>query len=62
MATKAHNLYVIQGHLQRLVDVPVDCLMKTFTSPRSPVPLNYTDEVARVPSQFEEDTYNVKGF
>ena len=34
--------------------------MKTVNSPRSPVPLNYTDEVARVPSQFEEDTYNVK--
>ena len=62
MAKKAHNLYVIQVHLRRLVDVPVDCLMKTFNSPRSPVPLNYREEVTRVPSQFEEDTYNVKGF
>ena len=34
--------------------------MKTVNSSRSPVPLNYTGEVATVPSQFEEDTYNVK--
>ena len=34
--------------------------MKTVNSPRSPVPLNYTKEVAGVPSRFEEDTYNVK--
>ena len=60
MAKKAHDLYVIQVDQQRLVDVHVDCLMKTVNSPRSPVPLNYTGEVARVPSQFEEDTYNVK--
>ena len=43
----------------RLVDVHVDCLMNTFNSPRSPVRLNYTEQVARVPSH--EDTYNVKG-
>ena len=34
---------------QRLVDVHVDCLMKTVTSPCCPVPLNYTEEIARVP-------------
>ena len=34
--------------------------MKMVKSPRSPVPPNYTEELARVPSQFEEDTYNVK--
>ena len=56
----AHDLYVIQVDQRRLVDVHVDCLMKTVNSPRSPVHLNYTEEVARVPSQFEEDTYNVK--
>ena len=60
VAKKAHDLYVIQVDQRRLVDVHVDCLMKTVNSPRSPVPLNYTGEVARVPSQFEEDTYNVK--
>ena len=60
VAKKAHDLYVIQVDQRRLVDVHVDCLMKTVNSPRSPVPLNYTEEVARVPSQFEEDTYNVK--
>ena len=60
MAKKAHDLYVIQVDQQRLVDVHVDCLMKTVNSPRYPVPLNYTEGVARVPSQFEEDTYNVK--
>ena len=60
VAKKAHDLYVIQVDQRRLVGVHVDCLMKTVISPRSPVPLNYTEEVARVPSQFEEDTYNVK--
>ena len=43
-----------------LVDVHVDFVMKAVNSPRSPVPLNYTEEVARVPSPFEKDTYNVK--
>ena len=57
---RAHDLLVIQVDQRRLVDVHVDCLMKTVNCPRSPVPLNYTEEVARVPSQFEEDTYNVK--
>ena len=60
VAKRAHDLYVIQVDQWRLVDVHVDCLMKTVNSPRSPVPLSYTEEVARVPSQFEEDTYNVK--
>ena len=60
MAKKAHDLYVIQVDQRRLVDVHFDCLMKTVNSPRSPLPLNYTEKVARVPSQFEEDTYNVK--
>ena len=60
VAKKAHGLYVLQVDQQRLVDVHVDCLMKTVNSPRSPVPLNYTEEVARVHSQFEEDTYNVR--
>ena len=57
---KAHDLYVIQVDQRRLVDVHVDFLMKTVNSPRSPVPPNETEEVARVPSPFEEDTYNVK--
>ena len=60
VAKKAHDLYVIQVDQRRLVDVHVDCLMKTVNSPRSPVPLRYTEDVARVPSQFAEDTYNVK--
>ena len=60
VAKKAHDLSVIQVDQQRLVDVHVDCLMKTVNSPLSPVPFNCTEEVARVPSQFEEDTYNVK--
>ena len=60
VAKKAHNLYGIQVDQRRLVDVHVDCLMNTVNSPRSPVPLHYTEEVARVPSQFREDTYNVK--
>ena len=60
MAKKAHDLYVIQVDQRRLVDVHVDCLMKTVNSCCSPVPLNYTEEVARVPSQFEEDTYHLK--
>ena len=60
VAKKAHNLYVIQVDQRRLVDVHVECLMKTVNSPRSPVPLNYTKEIARVPPKFEEDTYNVK--
>ena len=59
-AKKAHDLYVIQVYQLRLVDVHGDCRMKTVNSPRSSMPLNYTQEVARVPSQFEEDTYNVK--
>ena len=60
LAKKAHDPYVNQVDQCGLVDVHVDCLMKTVNSPRSPVPLNYTEEVARVPSQFEEDIYNVK--
>ena len=60
MAKKAHDLYVIQVDQRRLVDVHADCLMETVNSPRSPVPLNYTEDVAIVPSQFKEDTYNVK--
>ena len=60
VAKKAHDLYVIQVDQRRLVDVHVDCLMKTVNSPRSLVPLNNTEGVARVPAQFEEDTYNVK--
>ena len=34
--------------------------MKTVNSPGSPVPVNYTEQVARVSCQFEKDTYNVK--
>ena len=60
LAGKAHDLYIIQVDQQRLVDVHVGCLMKTVNSPRSPLPLNYTEEVARVPSQFEEDIFTVK--
>ena len=60
VARKTHNLYVIQVDQRRVVDVYFDCLLTTVNSPRSPVPLNYTEEVARVPSQFEEDTHNVK--
>ena len=60
LAKKAHDLHIIQVDQRRLVDVHVNCLMKTVNSPRSPVPLSYTEEVARVPSQFEEETYNVK--
>ena len=60
VAKKAHDLYVIQVDQQRLVEVYVDCLMKKVHSPRSPVPLTYTEDVARVPSQLEEDTYMVK--
>ena len=60
VAKKAHDLYVIQVDQRRSVDVHVDCLMRTVNSPCSPMPLNYTEGVARVPSQFEEDTYNVK--
>ena len=60
MAKKAHDLYVIQVDQRRLVDVHVDCLMRTVNLPRSAVRLKYTQEVARVPSQFEEDTSNVK--
>ena len=59
VAKKAHDVYVIQVDQQRLVDVHVNCLMKTVNSARSPVPLNYTEEVGRMPSPFEEDTYNV---
>ena len=57
---KAHDLSVIQVDQRRLVDVPVDCLGKTVNSPRSTVPLNYTTEVATVPSQFQEATYYMK--
>ena len=57
---KAHDLDVIQVDQPRLVDVHVDCLMKTVNSPRSHVPLNYREEVATVPSQFDEDTYKMK--
>ena len=57
---KMQDLYVIQVDQRRLVDAHVDCLMKTVNSPHSPVPLNYTEEVARVCSKFEEDTYNLK--
>ena len=60
VAKKAHDLYVIEVDQRRLVDVHVDCLMKTIHPLRSPVPLNYTEEVARVPSQFEEDTSDGK--
>ena len=60
MATKAQDLYVIQVDQPRLVDVHVDCLMKKVNSPRSPVPLTYTEEVARVASQFQGETYSVK--
>ena len=60
LAKKGHDLYVIQVGQRRLIDVRGDCFLKTVNSRRSPVPLNYTEEVARVPSQFEEDTYNVK--
>ena len=38
----------------------LDCLMKTVNSPRSPVPVKYTKEVARLPSLFGGDTYNAK--
>ena len=55
VAKKAKNHYVIQVYQRRLVHVHVDCLMKMVSSPRSSMPLNYTEEVARVPSQFEED-------
>ena len=60
VAKKAQDVYVIQVDQQRLVDVHVDCLMKTANSLCSSVPLNYTEEVAIVPSPFEEETYNVK--
>ena len=60
MAKKAQDLYVLQGVQGRLVDVHIESSMRAVNSPRSPVPLNLTEEVARVPSQFEEDTYNVK--
>ena len=56
VAKKAHDLYVIQVSQQRLVDIHLDCLMKTVNSPRCLVPLNYTEEVARVPSDILEDT------
>ena len=56
VAKKAHDLYVIQVDERRLVDVHLDRLMKTVNSPCSSVPLNYTEEVARVPSEFQEDT------
>ena len=36
VAKKAHDLYVIQVDQQRLVDVHVDCLMKTVNSPAPP--------------------------
>ena len=39
VANKAHDLYVIQVDQRRLVDVHVDCPMKTVNSPRSPIPL-----------------------
>ena len=60
VAEEAHGLYGPQVDQRRPVDVHVDCLMKTVNPPCSPVPVDYTDEVARVPSQFEEDTYNMK--
>ena len=60
VAKKAHDLDDIQVDQRRLVDVHVDCLMKTVNSPRSSVPLNYTEEVARLPSQFEENTYHLR--
>ena len=60
VAKKAHDLCVIQVDQRELVDVHNDYPMKTVNSPCSPVPLNYTEEVARVPSPFEEDTNNVK--
>ena len=60
VAKKARDLYVIQVDQRRLVDVHSDCSMKPVNLSRSPVPLIYTEEVVRAPSQFEEDTYNVK--
>ena len=60
VAKKAHDLYVIQVDQRRFVEIHVDCLMKMVNSPRSPVSANYTEEVVRVPSVFEEDIYNVK--
>ena len=60
VAKKAHDPHVIQVDQRKLVDVHVDCLMKMIKPPRSAVPLNYTEEVARVPSESEEDTYNVE--
>ena len=54
---KAHDLSVIQVDQPWLVDVPVDCLGKTVNSARSTMPLNYTTEVARVPSKSQEETY-----
>ena len=60
VAKNRPDLYVIQVDQQRLVDVHVACLMKMVNSPCSLVPPIYMEEVATVPSQFEEDTYNVK--
>ena len=59
VAKKAQDPYAIPVDQRRLVDVHVDCLMKTVNSLHSLVLLNYTEEVARVPSKFEEDTCNV---
>ena len=62
VAKKAHDVYVIQVDQWRLGDIHADCLMKTVKSPRSTVPLRYTEEIPRVPSQFEVDSYNVKKY
>ena len=60
LTKKAHDFSVIQVDQRRPVDVHVDRLMKLVNSPRSLVPLRYGEGVARVPSKFEQDTYNVK--
>ena len=60
VAKKAYNLYVIQVDQRRPMDVHVESLIKTVISPRSPMLLRYREVVATVPSQFEEDIYNVK--
>ena len=60
VAKKAQDLYVIQVDQQELFDVHIACLVETVNSPPSHLPLNKTKEVTRAPSEFEEDTYNVK--
>ena len=60
MAKKALDLNVIHMDQRELADVHLDCFMKAIDLPRSPMPLKYTEEVARLSFQFEEDTSNVK--